>query len=94
MDGSAGEIWTETLLSEEPTATVYARAPETLTYPPNAAPPEGAMSGCGLGLTKDSPVTVIVNEKLPVWVGMPEMLPVCGLRVSPGGSTPWLTAKW
>ena len=36
----------------------------------------------------DESVTAIPTEKLPLTVGMPEMTPVFGARVSPAGSCP------
>ncbi len=45
------------------------------------------------GVTSNSPVTVMAKTKVPAWVGTPEMLPVWGLRTSPGGNWPWLTVK-
>ena len=38
-------------------------------------------------------VAVIVRLKTPVVVGVPEMTPVVGLSVRPGGSAPLETAK-
>ena len=40
-----------------------------------------------------SPLTATKNANVPASVGIPEMLPVCGSRTSPGGTLPSLIAK-
>jgi hypothetical protein len=81
-DGSAGEICTLTVLTEGTIVTVYARD----TVDPKDSPVTGYVRGAVD--PRGSHVTVIVNVKVPAWVGTPEMLPVNGLRTRPGGNWP------